>query len=147
MVNSPLPLITGWARFDHVHSPRTNLLGGIAAVDKDGRYSRIPGGDKRMFVWPHPDSHPHPRGRQAHVRVASPRPSPSPPEATSACSCGLTQTLTLTPGGDKRMFVWPHPDSHPHPRGRQAHVRRSLRPAFSNTLELFGLEPFCSPAP
>lgn len=38
----------GWAAFEHVRVPRSALLGGIASVGRDGAYSRVRGGDKRM---------------------------------------------------------------------------------------------------
>ncbi|CAM9141229.1 unnamed protein product, partial [Heterosigma akashiwo] len=39
----------GFARFDRVRLPRDALLGGIAAVGADGRYRRVPGGEKRVY--------------------------------------------------------------------------------------------------
>lgn len=36
-------------RFHHVRVPRTSLLGGVAEVSPEGRYSRVPGGQKQSY--------------------------------------------------------------------------------------------------
>eukprot|EP00903_Cladosiphon_okamuranus_P010404 g9842.t1 len=39
----------GFCRFHHVRIPRKSLLGGVAEVSPEGRYSRIPGGVKQSY--------------------------------------------------------------------------------------------------
>ncbi|CAM9403676.1 unnamed protein product [Scytosiphon promiscuus] len=39
----------GFCRFHHVRVPRTSLLGGVAVVSPEGRYSRVPGGQKQSY--------------------------------------------------------------------------------------------------
>lgn len=36
-------------RFHHVRVPRTSLLGGVAEVSPEGKYSRVPGGQKQSY--------------------------------------------------------------------------------------------------
>ncbi|CAN0381866.1 unnamed protein product, partial [Ectocarpus sp. 8 AP-2014] len=36
-------------RFHHVRVPRTSLLGGVAVVSPEGKYSRVPGGQKQSY--------------------------------------------------------------------------------------------------
>lgn len=38
-----------WVRFHYFRIPRTSLLGGVAEVSPDGRYSLIPGGQKQSY--------------------------------------------------------------------------------------------------
>ncbi|CAM9612546.1 unnamed protein product [Ectocarpus sp. 12 AP-2014] len=39
----------GFCRFHHVRVPRTSLLGGVAVVSPEGKYSRVPGGQKQSY--------------------------------------------------------------------------------------------------